>query len=141
MAWSTTRTGLSTLTHLTDSQRMADTDPSATLAELSTSLTALEQALDPLLATPLQQHLEHSAAADSPLTQARAHILASYVVHDLVWGQSAQSLPESAPGPETEPVPLAVYLKAAGIEPASHPVMQELVRFATVVRPHGMPAD
>ncbi|KWU47629.1 hypothetical protein RHOSPDRAFT_31062 [Rhodotorula sp. JG-1b] len=85
---------------------MADTDPSATLAELSTSLTALEQALDPLLATPLQQHLEHSAAADSPLTQARAHILASYVVHDLVW----------------------VYLKAAGIEPASHPVMQELER-------------
>ncbi|KAG0662426.1 hypothetical protein C6P46_003372 [Rhodotorula mucilaginosa] len=86
---------------------MADTDPSATLAELSTSLTALEQALDPLLATPLQQHLEHSAAAaDSPLLQARAHILASYVVHDLVW----------------------VYLKAAGIEPASHPVMQELER-------------
>jgi exosome complex protein LRP1 len=108
---------------------MADTDPSATLAELSTSLTALEQALDPLLATPLQQHLEHSAAAaDSPLLQARAHILASYVVHDLVWGQSAHSLPASAPRALNPQPTLAVYLKAAGIEPASHPVMQELVR-------------
>lgn len=76
---------------------MADTDPSATLAELSTSLTALEQALDPLLATPLQQHLEQTAAADSPLTQARAHVLASYVVHDLVWGQSGHPLSGLAP--------------------------------------------
>ncbi|GAA5868781.1 hypothetical protein JCM3774_003891 [Rhodotorula dairenensis] len=83
---------------------MADTDCAATLAQLSTSLTALEHALDPLLATPLDQHLE--LHADEPLVQARAHILASYVVHDLVW----------------------VYLKAAGVEPASHPVMQEIER-------------
>ncbi|GAA5986316.1 hypothetical protein JCM10908_003701 [Rhodotorula pacifica] len=83
---------------------MSDTDPSATLAQLSTSLTALEQALDPLLATPLEQHLEQNSL--DPLVQARAQVLASYVVHDLVW----------------------VYLKAAGVEPAAHPVMQEIER-------------
>ncbi|GAA5841908.1 hypothetical protein JCM11251_005417 [Rhodosporidiobolus azoricus] len=83
---------------------MSDTDPTATLAQLSTSLTALETALEPLLAKPLEEHL--AAAQDEPLVQARMQVLASYVVHDLIW----------------------VYLKAAGVEPSTHPVMEEIER-------------
>ncbi|POY73618.1 hypothetical protein BMF94_3152 [Rhodotorula taiwanensis] len=83
---------------------MADTDPSQTLSELSNSLSRLETSLEPLLATPLDQ-LVQDAALD-PLAQARLQVLASYVVHDLVW----------------------VYLKTAGVDPAAHPVMQEIER-------------
>lgn len=80
---------------------MADTDCAATLAQLSTALSALEQALDPLLATPLEQHLE--LESDQPLVQARAQILASYVVHDLVWGASIVPVP--SPGPPAPALP------------------------------------
>lgn len=83
---------------------MADTDPSQTLSELSSSLSRLESSLEPLLAIPLDQ-LVHDAELD-PLAQARLQVLASYVVHDLVW----------------------VYLKTAGVEPAAHPVMEEIER-------------
>ncbi|BGP47461.1 hypothetical protein JCM10450v2_003313 [Rhodotorula kratochvilovae] len=84
---------------------MSDADPSATLATLTSSLTALESALAPLLAKPLDQHLEN----EDPLVQARAQVLASYVVHDLIW----------------------VYLKTAGVDPAAHPVMAEIERLKT----------
>ncbi|GAA5908946.1 hypothetical protein JCM6882_004952 [Rhodosporidiobolus microsporus] len=83
---------------------MSDTDPSATLAQLSTSLTALETALEPLLSRPLEEVLE--SAQDEPLVQARTQVLASYVVHDLIW----------------------VYLKTAGVDPSTHPVMEEIER-------------
>ncbi|BGP31436.1 hypothetical protein JCM10296v2_003200 [Rhodotorula toruloides] len=81
---------------------MADTDPSATLATLSTSLDSLETALEPLLAKPFEEVL----ADQDPLVQARLQVLTSYMVHDLIW----------------------VYLKTAGIEPSTHPVMQEIER-------------
>lgn len=61
---------------------MSDTDPTATLASLSSSLSTLEGALAPLLAKPLDDHLD----GQDPLVQARMQILASYVVHDLIWG-------------------------------------------------------
>ncbi|GAA6036107.1 hypothetical protein JCM8097_006619 [Rhodosporidiobolus ruineniae] len=83
---------------------MSDTDPTATISQLSSSLGALEAALDSLLATPFDDLVDQ--ASDSPLVQARMQILASYVVHDLIW----------------------VYLKTAGVEPANHPVMQEIDR-------------
>ncbi|BGP15363.1 hypothetical protein JCM10213_001445 [Rhodosporidiobolus nylandii] len=83
---------------------MSDTDPSGTLAQLSTSLGALETALEPLLSKPFDELLEQSE--DEPLVQARMQVLASYVVHDLIW----------------------VYLKAAGVEPSTHPVMEEIER-------------
>ncbi|GAA5994534.1 Sas10/Utp3/C1D family protein [Rhodotorula paludigena] len=81
---------------------MSDTDPTATLASLSSSLSTLEGALAPLLAKPLDDHLD----GQDPLVQARMQILASYVVHDLIW----------------------VYLKTAGVDPATHPVMAEIER-------------
>ncbi|BGO98787.1 Exosome complex protein [Rhodotorula toruloides] len=81
---------------------MADTDPSATLDTLSTSLDSLETALEPLLAKPFDEVL----ADQDPLVQARLQVLTSYMVHDLIW----------------------VYLKTAGIEPSTHPVMQEIER-------------
>ncbi|GAA5912206.1 hypothetical protein JCM8208_000931 [Rhodotorula glutinis] len=84
---------------------MSDVDPSATLASLSAAVTQLDSALAPLLAKPLADHLEH----EQPLVQARAQVLASYVVHDLVW----------------------VYLKTAGVDPATHPVMAEIDRLKT----------
>ncbi|GAA5856370.1 hypothetical protein JCM9279_005745 [Rhodotorula babjevae] len=84
---------------------MSEVDPSATLASLSAAVTHLDSALAPLLAKPLADHLEH----EQPLLQARAQVLASYVVHDLVW----------------------VYLKTAGVDPASHPVMAEIDRLKT----------
>lgn len=71
---------------------MADTDPSATLATLSTSLDSLETALEPLLAKPFDEVL----ADQDPLVQARLQVLTSYVVHDLIWGAS--------------PCPTVVYL-------------------------------
>ncbi|GAA6020648.1 hypothetical protein JCM10207_007809 [Rhodosporidiobolus poonsookiae] len=83
---------------------MSDTDPTAIVTQLSTSLTALEATLAPLLAQPFQQLLDNSA--DAPLQQARLQVLASYVVHDLIW----------------------VYLKTAGVEPSTHPVMAEIDR-------------
>ncbi|GAA5819980.1 hypothetical protein JCM3770_006812 [Rhodotorula araucariae] len=84
---------------------MSDSDPAATLGTLKSSLSALEAALAPLVAKPLDLHLE----GQDPLVQARAQVLASYVVHDLVW----------------------VYLKTAGVDPAAHPVMQEIERLKT----------
>ncbi|BGP55001.1 hypothetical protein JCM8202_005993 [Rhodotorula sphaerocarpa] len=83
---------------------MADTDPTTTLASLAASLEALDAALAPVLGTPLQEHLDRNS--DDPLAQARLQVLASYLIHDLVW----------------------VYLKTAGVDPAGHPVMQEIER-------------
>ncbi|GAA5976186.1 hypothetical protein JCM11641_001074 [Rhodosporidiobolus odoratus] len=83
---------------------MSDTDPTGTLSQLSTSLIALETALEPLLSKPFDQLLEQSE--NEPLVQARMQVLASYVVHDLIW----------------------VYLKTAGVEPSTHPVMEEIER-------------
>ncbi|GAA5952809.1 hypothetical protein JCM21900_005812, partial [Sporobolomyces salmonicolor] len=81
---------------------MADSDPKATLSALSSSLTSLEAALSPLLASPF----EDLCNAQDPLASAKLEVLVSYVVHDLIW----------------------VYLKTAGVEPSTHPVMQELDR-------------
>ncbi|BGP24068.1 exosome complex protein LRP1 [Rhodotorula toruloides] len=81
---------------------MTDIDPSATLTTLSASLNSLETAVEPLLAKPFDEVL----ADQDPLVQARLQVLTSYMVHDLIW----------------------VYLKTAGIEPSTHPVMQEIER-------------
>ncbi|GAA5859780.1 hypothetical protein JCM8547_007024 [Rhodosporidiobolus lusitaniae] len=83
---------------------MSDSDPSATLATLSASLGDLESALEPLLSKPLSDLVD--SAQDEPLVQARAQVLASYIVHDLIW----------------------VYLKTAGVEPSNHSVMEEIER-------------
>ncbi|GAA5888383.1 hypothetical protein JCM5296_003312 [Sporobolomyces johnsonii] len=81
---------------------MADSDPKTTLSALSSSLTSLEAALSPLLASPF----EDLCNAQDPLSSAKLQVLVSYAVHDLIW----------------------VYLKTAGVEPSTHPVMQEIDR-------------
>ncbi|KAK4055469.1 hypothetical protein OIV83_000015 [Microbotryomycetes sp. JL201] len=73
-----------------------------TLDELSTSLTSLEQALEPLMATSF----EELSKSLEPLQRARLDVMTSYMVHDLIW----------------------VYLRTAGVDPSTHPVMLELQR-------------
>ncbi|KAM0789040.1 hypothetical protein ACM66B_003105 [Microbotryomycetes sp. NB124-2] len=73
-----------------------------TLDELSTSLTSLESALEPLLATSF----EELSSSLEPLQKARLDVMTSYMVHDLIW----------------------VYLRTAGLDPNTHPVMLELGR-------------
>lgn len=63
-------------------------DPTTTLSELSTSLTALEEALAPLLATPFEEVSEGL----EPLVKARLDVMVGYVVHDLIWSEWALRL-------------------------------------------------
>ncbi|ORY78884.1 hypothetical protein BCR35DRAFT_304905 [Leucosporidium creatinivorum] len=87
---------------------MSDADPTVALSQLSNSLTTLEQALSPLLSTPfdnLKSGPEGSEGVE-PLLQARLEVLTGYVVHDLVW----------------------IYCRTAGVDPNTHPVLQELLR-------------
>ncbi|KAK4057793.1 hypothetical protein OIO90_001012 [Microbotryomycetes sp. JL221] len=89
---------------------MSDTDTTLeTLQDLSSSLTTLEQALDPLLATPFKELVSSSNDKQTPMTalqRAKLDVMTAYIVHDLIW----------------------VYLRTAGIDPNSHPVMLELQR-------------
>ncbi|KAK4705735.1 exosome complex protein LRP1, partial [Phenoliferia sp. Uapishka_3] len=81
-------------------------DPSTALTELSTSFTVLESALAPLLSTSLEELLAQNET--EPLQKAKLQVMISYVIHDLIW----------------------IYLRTSGVEPSTHPVMQELVRAA-----------
>lgn len=60
-------------------------DPSTALDSLSSSLTVLEFALAPVLATPLEEHLAQNDA--EPLQKAKLQVMAGYVVHDLIWSE------------------------------------------------------
>jgi exosome complex protein LRP1 len=108
------------------SRTMSDSDPTATLAQLSASLGDLESALEPLLAKPFDDLLE--SAKDDPLVQARTQVLASYIVHDLIWGTPLPLLSNSLKSLTFPPPCFLVYLKTAGVEPVSHPVMEEIER-------------
>nr|CRX79003.1 hypothetical protein [Leucosporidium scottii] len=87
---------------------MSDSDPTIALSSLSTSLTTLEESLAPLLSTPLDQLLAGPSGSEGvePLLQARLEVLTGYVVHDLIW----------------------IYCRTAGVDPNTHPVLQELLR-------------
>lgn len=102
---------------------MSDSDPSPTLSALSASLGDLEAALEPLLAKPFDDLLE--SAKDDPLVQARTQVLASYIVHDLIWGTH---LLLTSQRKKRLTFPRPVYLKTAGVEPLPHPVMEEIER-------------
>ncbi|GAA6060287.1 hypothetical protein JCM10212_003987 [Sporobolomyces blumeae] len=82
---------------------MAEVPVKDTLAQLTASLAALETSLDPLLASSFADLVQ--AQPDS-LPKAKLEVLISYAVHDLIW----------------------VYLKTSGVEPSTHPVMQEIER-------------
>ncbi|KIY73517.1 hypothetical protein CYLTODRAFT_416893 [Cylindrobasidium torrendii FP15055 ss-10] len=82
---------------------MADTSKAkAKLANLSKSLSELEDNLEPLLAQTLPEALLPLDA----LQQAKLQTTLSYVIHDLVF----------------------IYLKSRGIDPRTHPVFGELER-------------
>lgn len=78
-------------------------DPIETLSTLSTAVQELEAALSPILAIPLVELL---ANATDSLEKAKLDVTLAYVVHDLIW----------------------IYLKTVGVDPATHPVMEELGR-------------
>lgn len=61
-------------------------DPSTALESLSTSLSVLEAALVPFLATPLEETLAQNDG--EPLQKAKLQVMVGYVVHDLIWSES-----------------------------------------------------
>ncbi|GAA5833920.1 hypothetical protein JCM5353_002594 [Sporobolomyces roseus] len=85
---------------------MAEEDVQTTLTTLTSQLDTLEESLKPLLASNYQDLV---SAQQSPLIKAKLNVLLSYAVHDLIW----------------------VYLKTAGVNPATHPVMPEIERLKT----------
>ncbi|GAA6018440.1 hypothetical protein JCM11491_006998 [Sporobolomyces phaffii] len=82
---------------------MADPALVETLSTLSTQLDSLSTSLEPLLKVP---YADLIAQQDDPLVKAKLDVLVSYALHDLIW----------------------IYLKTSGVEPANHPVMQEIER-------------
>ncbi|KAM0746558.1 hypothetical protein T439DRAFT_134063 [Meredithblackwellia eburnea MCA 4105] len=81
-----------------------ESDPTALVATLSTTLSSLESALAPLLKLKLAELNEQHK--DDNIGKAKLAVMIAYVVHDLVW----------------------VYLRTAGVDPNNHPVIQELDR-------------
>ncbi|KAF7337689.1 Nuclear nucleic acid-binding protein C1D [Mycena sanguinolenta] len=74
----------------------------ARLASLTASLDGLESSLAPLFA----QTLPETTLALAPIEQAKLQTLLPYIVYDLVF----------------------IYLKSKGIDPKTHPVVEELTR-------------
>lgn len=60
-----------------------DADPAATLAELRTSLTSVEETLKPLL----DKQWNETTASLGTLDRAKMDILVSYAINDLIWGK------------------------------------------------------
>lgn len=60
-----------------------DADQAATLAELRTSLTSVEETLKPLL----EKQWNEITASLGMLERAKMDILVSYAINDLIWGK------------------------------------------------------
>ncbi|KAI5479786.1 exosome complex protein LRP1 [Pseudohyphozyma bogoriensis] len=84
-------------------------DPQSTLESVSHALTALTTTLSPILATPFAALAQDDDGNLDPLEKAKLQVMVAYVVHDLIY----------------------VSLKTSGVEPSTHPVMQELDRLKT----------
>lgn len=91
----------------------------AKLSTLSESLDGIEAQLESLLS----QTLPETIVGLETMQQAKLQVVLPYVVYDLVF--SAYSTIYNPPNSQNNP--WAVYLKAKGIDPKSHPVVAELV--------------
>lgn len=60
-----------------------EADPSATLAQLRTSLDSVEETLGPLL----EKNWNETTAELSTMSRAKMDILVSYAINDLIWGK------------------------------------------------------
>jgi hypothetical protein len=67
-----------------------DTDPSATLAQLRTALSSVEETLGPLL----DQKWNETTAALGTMERAKMDVLVSYAINDLIWGMYPSSRPK-----------------------------------------------
>ena len=99
-----------------------DTETNRLKAKLSTlneSLDGIEAQLESLLA----QTFPETIVGLETMQQAKLQVVLPYVVYDLVF--SAYSIIYNLPNSQNNL--WAVYLKAKGIDPKSHPVVAELV--------------
>jgi exosome complex protein LRP1 len=112
------------------------------LSGLNKSLDELEAQLEPLFA----QSLPETAVGLEVIQQAKLNVLVPYITYDLIYSEypfmigrqfwlliiDQSSLPHSI-----------VYLKTKGINPMTHPVIQELVRrmvdIAAIHEAHALP--
>jgi exosome complex protein LRP1 len=82
--------------------------PAPTIVQLRSSLASLQTALDPVLAQSLEALTTsiEEVNRDGKLQSAQMYVSLAYVVLDLVW----------------------ILLKVSGVDPASHPVTEDLKR-------------
>jgi len=93
-----------------------------TISKLGDSLDDLEDALEQLLAKPLE---ETSAQLPNVLDQAKLNVLVPYMVHDLIFSLYSTLCTMSFFQADWS---ATVYLKTRGVDPKKHPVVAELVR-------------